>query len=200
MCSKNDQRAEDRPRGQDPHLLFYGGKEVISDRVICMDERFAQEVEDGQLDKCITHEDNNTEQVTTRWHRKDQTALAQPSLTIRAKTMPNATIQKPLIEEKAGCKLKVTDVAWMTIPLALCSLLANKDHVFSRVTRECNAKGRRLDGQIRSQTLCAALGPTIVKDLSKPIVEGRPVFHLLREKNYHDDLTLSFTGMVFWKE
>jgi hypothetical protein len=83
-----------------------------------VDERFARKVEDGQLHQSIGREDNNTEQVTTKWHRNDQTALAQSSLTIRPKTTPNAAIQRSLIEEKTGYKLKVTTVAWTTIPLA----------------------------------------------------------------------------------
>jgi hypothetical protein len=65
----------------------------------------------------------------------------------------------------------------MTKHLTLHSLLANEEHVFSRVITGYNAKGALPKGEIRSQTLYAAAGAIIIKDLVKPIAEGRPLFH-----------------------
>jgi hypothetical protein len=50
---------------------------------------------------------------------------------------------------------------------------------------EWYAKDTPLDGKTRSQAFYTAMGASIVKDLDKPIVEVRPVFYFLQEKNQH---------------
>ena len=48
-----------------------------------MEEILAYELEDDQLDIWKVNEDDNSQKVTTAWHRNNQMAILQSLLTVR---------------------------------------------------------------------------------------------------------------------